>query len=264
MPPSRPSARAVASRPNFTIDTNYDADGQVSSTSQTDDGNPAANLSYAYTRDYLGQVTQTTIDYDASTNVPEVVLSAQYDANGNRTELDATIGGTQDYHNSYTFDYLNNLTQLVQQGVGGGNTVHEKEFDFFYDTGSRLQEIDRYYMGANLVAKSVYTYTADLLTELRHSDTTDTTIDDFTWSNFDTENRVGEFSSSADGTVDYGYDPAGQLTSADYTALAGHTYYADTATVANESYSPDANGNLSTSGELKGTGAYIDKSRWNG
>ncbi len=245
---------------NFTIDTNYDADGQVTSTSQTDDGNSAANLSYAYLHDYLGQTTQTTIDYDSSTNVPEVVLAAQFDANGNRTELDATIGGTNDYQNTYIYDRLDNLTELYQHQATSGNTVHSKTVLVHDDTGSRLSEIDRYYVGATMVAKSVYTYTDDLLTELRHSDASNATIDDFTWSNFDTENRVGEFTSSKDGTVDYEYDPAGQLTSADYTALSGHTYYADTATVANESYSPDANGNLSTT--QSGPNQVSDDGTW--
>jgi YD repeat-containing protein len=66
----------------YTISYAYNADNQVTSASDPDS-------SYAYTYDHLGRVT--SLDNSSTPNIPHVVLSSQYDAMGDRTQLTATV-----------------------------------------------------------------------------------------------------------------------------------------------------------------------------
>ena len=91
----------------------YDADGDL--LTAKDDFS-----SYTYTYNSLGE--QTSVDNNGSgpggttgtPGVPDVVLSSSYDADGNRTQLSATIGGTADFVNTYSYDGLNRETQVTQ------------------------------------------------------------------------------------------------------------------------------------------------------
>ncbi|HUY90664.1 MAG TPA: Ig-like domain-containing protein, partial [Pirellulales bacterium] len=65
-----------------TFSYSYNADSQLTSAA-----NP--NSAYAYT--YDGEGRTASVDNNGTPNVPDVVLSDQYDANGNRTQLSATI-----------------------------------------------------------------------------------------------------------------------------------------------------------------------------
>ncbi|HVC94815.1 MAG TPA: hypothetical protein VND64_14045 [Pirellulales bacterium] len=66
----------------YTIAYAYNADNAVTSASDPDS-------SYAFTRDNLGRVT--SLDNSGTPNMPDVVLSSQYDAMGDRTQLTATV-----------------------------------------------------------------------------------------------------------------------------------------------------------------------------
>jgi hypothetical protein len=72
-----------------------------------------------------------------------VVFSFQYDANGRRTQLAATVGEDDDFVTDYSYDYLGRVTQIEQSGVQGGNAVAEKRVDFAYDAASQWDAITR-------------------------------------------------------------------------------------------------------------------------
>jgi RHS repeat-associated protein len=177
--------------------------------------------------------------------VPDVVLTSGYDLNGNRTSLSASIGGAPgasgaraDFQNTYSFDALDREVSVSQQSQTGSsaNAVAGKRVDFGFNLAGDTATIARFSAG-NLVASSAFAYDgAGRLTNLTHFNAdTSQTYADYAWT-FDAANRAQTFSSAVDGTVTYGYDPTGQLTSADYSS--GYT-----GSPTNESVSFDANGN---------------------
>jgi YD repeat-containing protein len=107
-----------------TISYSYDPANQVTSAADPDS-------SYAYAYDDLGRVT--SVDNNGTPGVSNVVLSNQYDALNDRTQLSATIAGTADFLNAYAYDADQRLTQLVQQAQSGGNTVATKGANLSYN-----------------------------------------------------------------------------------------------------------------------------------
>ena len=149
-----------------TFSYSYNADGQLTSASNPDSA-------YAYAYDGQGRVT--SVDNNGTPNVPDVVLSDQYDANSNRTQLSATIAGTADFQNVYTYDALDRLTQLYQQGQTGGNAVATKGANLTYNLLGQLATIARtnfFGIGpAPDIATSTFSYdTANRLTEIAYTD----------------------------------------------------------------------------------------------
>ena len=49
--------------------------------------------------------------------MPDVLLTSNYDADGNRTSLSAQVGGTPDFVNSYQYDFSNREVQVTQGAV---------------------------------------------------------------------------------------------------------------------------------------------------
>jgi YD repeat-containing protein len=117
-----------------TISYSYDAASQLTSAADPDS-------SYAYAYDDLGRVT--SVDNNGTPGVSRVVLASVYDAMNNRTQLAATIAGTADFLNAYEYDALNRLTQLVQQGQSGGNSVSTKGAELAYNALGQLTSIFR-------------------------------------------------------------------------------------------------------------------------
>ncbi len=234
---------------NYVIDTSYNDQGDVASASDS-------AVTYTYTTDHLGELTSVDDAYASATNVPDVTLNMGYDANGNRTSLDAVVGGNYDFQDSFTPDALNRTIEIQQAAstaTGSGvvdNAVAQKEIDLSYLANGQFDTISRNVFSGStkeLVAKGTYGYDdAERLTSISYSQPS-STLPTFSWT-YDGANQVHSFTSSEDGTATYGYDPTGQLMSAAYTALSGHTYYADNSSIANESNSFDANGNSNASG----------------
>jgi len=173
----------------------------------------------------------------------DVVIDEAYDALGRRTSLAAEVDGTDDLINSYSYDYLNRMTQVTQAGQSGGNVVAEKRVDFTYDAQDKHQftAINRYadLAGLDRVAHSQYTYDdADRLTSLTHEDGSSTQLSGYTYS-YDEANRLTDFTvygySAEDAT--YTHDDTNQLTGADRSG-----------TTNDEAYSYDANGNRTNTG----------------
>ena len=186
---------------------------------------------FLHTRyDGLGRVTTVTLDQLGLGQLVE--LDCAYDASGLRTQLSATIDGTQDFVIDYAHDPAGRLVQVQQYGQTGGNAVAEKRVDFTYDAAGRDSTITRYadLAGTELVATTEYAYDpTGRLTELAHRQGA-TTLAGYTWT-YAAAGRIAQFTSVLDGTVDYTHDDTGQLTGADYD------YQAD------ESYTYDENGN---------------------
>src|SRR6185437_1038125 len=116
----------------YAISYAYNADGQITSAGDPDS---------AYAYGYDGEGRTASLDNNGTPNVPHVVLSSQYDANSNRTSLAATIAGTADFLNTYSYDALDELTQLVQQGQTGGNVVATKGANLTYNALGQLATI---------------------------------------------------------------------------------------------------------------------------
>ncbi|MBL8820713.1 MAG: hypothetical protein JNL58_32120, partial [Planctomyces sp.] len=121
----------------FYVTFNYvfDAAGQLTSASAT-------GTQMTYTYDNLGRVLTTS--NSGTSNIPTTVQTNVYDANSRRTQQTATISGTADYKNTWTFDNANRLTQVKQEGQSGGNTVAAKRVDFTWNNGGMFSSIKRY------------------------------------------------------------------------------------------------------------------------
>jgi hypothetical protein len=169
-----------------TIATGYDADSEVTSMSDPDSD-------YAFGLNNLGQTL--TVDNAGTPNVPHVILANGYDAGGDRTSLSATINGTADFLNNYSFDADQRLTAVEQQAQSGGNALAPKQFDLNYNAlGQFTSAWDYNYVGAGPamdVASGVYSYdTGNRLTGLSYTaNAGQTSIDAYTWG-FDNGDRV--------------------------------------------------------------------------
>ncbi len=92
--------------------------------------------------DGLGRVIGETQTVEGLT--PVVVLASQYDANGNRTQLAASLGGTADFVNDYLYDDLGRLASVRQHGVTGSNAAAAKRVDFAYDAARQGDSLKRH------------------------------------------------------------------------------------------------------------------------
>jgi RHS repeat-associated protein len=214
------------------IDYSYDGNSLLLSASDPD-------ATYEYTYDGVGRLVSETQEIDGLT--PTIVLASQYDDTGNRTQVAATVGGTADFVNDYTYDALGRTTSLSQHGTTGGNAVAEKLVDFTYNAAGRWNTITRYadLASTDLVATGTYGYDlAGRLTSLTYTKGIITLVD-YDWT-YNAASQLTQYINSIDGTVDYTNDATGQLTGADYD------YQTD------ESYTYDENGNRTNTGYVTG------------
>jgi RHS repeat-associated protein len=182
---------------------------------------PSASNTYTY--DNLGRVLTDTQTVSGLT--PSVVMTSTYNANSRRTSLAATIGGTADYKNDYTYDNLSRLTQIVQQDVSGGNVVADKRVDFAYNALGQYTSVTRYQSTGTgtLVATSTYAYdTRNRLTDLDHKqNSTNLALYDYA---YDAMDRITSMTHSVDGTSTFSYDKESQVTAADHNTATDESY----------------------------------------
>ena len=102
----------------------------------------------------------------------------------------ATIDGTPDFQNVYSYNALSNVSYIEQSGLGG-NAVALKQVGFDYTATGQLASIARYTgYGTGLVANSTYSYDGfDRLAGLVHANAAGTTLAGYSWS-YDDGNRV--------------------------------------------------------------------------
>ena len=220
-----------------TFGYNFDAASQLTSASAT-------GTQMTYTFDNLGRVL--TASNSGTQNIPTTVQTNVYDANSRRTQQTATISGTADYKNIWTFDNANRQTQVTQDGQSGGNTVAAKRVDFTYNMAGMFTGIKRYndLTGTTLVANTTFAY--DLLARLSaldHKNATGGNLANYTWT-YDNDGRITNFT-NIDGYSDYSYDSNDQVTVID------HSYQTD------ETYTYDANGNRTNTGYTTGTNNQV-------
>src|SRR5579872_6258835 len=183
----------------------------------------------------------TQVDNSGTPTGPHVVLNIGYDNMQRETSLSATVAGTLDLLNNYTYNADSQVTQITQQGQTGGNSVAAKLVNFAFDNDGRLTTLTRYanLAATQLVATSTYGYNADsALTSLSH-DKGATNLASYTWS-YDHDGRLtGDTVGTASDS--YTYDAASELLTA--THSGGD----------NETYSYDSNGNRTNTGYSTGT-----------
>ncbi len=236
-----------------TISYTYDGDGRL-----TADGNGNrtynaegllataynANGTYVFSYDKDDRLTLVTEPYSQS-------LNYAYDPGGNQTQVIDSLGGTL----SSTYDSDNYLTRRTYTGLGPS-----ERFDFINNKEGWNTTLTSYsdLAGATLVATSKYGYDgAGNVTSVLSSDHTGATIDQFTYALDGNGNVTSETDTQAGTTTttSYGYDSAGQLTSAGtgtygYDAAGNRDTGGNTVTTGNEmesdgtyDYSYDDTGN---------------------
>lgn len=228
-----------------TLNYAYDVVGNLTSTSD-----PSASYNFYY--DELNRQSSNTATLAGLAD--SVTLDSQYDANGNRIQVTATIGTTADFANNYTYNLLNQLTGLSQtdQAVTGANAVADKQVGFAYNDAGQFTQLNRFNhlvsnpadLGVTLnattgaLARSVYSYDqAERLTGLGDTPVGSSAITQ-SWT-YDS-NRVTSYAHSTDGTTDYEYDDTNQLR--EVTGAVGG------------SYEYDANGNRTSGGAVVAPG----------
>jgi RHS repeat-associated protein len=193
--------------------------------------------SYTYTYNAAGEVA--SVDNTGTPNVPDVVLSQTYEGFGNESSLSASVEGTTEFTNSYQYNLLGQMTQETQSG----SAVSDKEVTFAYNSIGQLTAVNAYAStdGSSPVYSASYGYnSAEQLTSLAYTNSSDSSIDSFGYA-YNANGQVTQMT-DADGTTNYTYDNDGQLTGATGSALP-----------ASESYSYDANGNRTNSGDTTTT-----------
>jgi YD repeat-containing protein len=159
-----------------------------------------------------GQGTYT-LSYDADNRVTAVQglfgvrLTFSYDGVGNRTLVQDNFGGLT----TSTYDGANNLVTVQFSGTGQAAL----RIDQSYDAANQLSGQTRYsdLGGSNAVSTTSFLYdAAGRVTDLWHKLSGGGNLGHYTYS-YDAANQV--LSDATDGTVtSYGYDAAGELTSA--------------------------------------------------
>jgi hypothetical protein len=144
------------------------------------------------------------------------VLNTGYDDAQRETSLSATVAGTLDFLNNYTYDADNELTQVTQQGQTGGNSVAAKLVNFTYDHDGNVLTVSRYanLAATQLVDTSTYGYNANGLLTSLSEDKGSTNFNTYTWS-YDHDSRLAGDTVGA-GSDSYTYLCSCQLREWDY------------------------------------------------
>ena len=196
--------------PTVTLSFVYNAAGELASA--TDENFTAGTTAVdSYTYDMAGETTSETEQIPGL--APTVTLASQY-TNGDRTQLAASIGSTNDFVNNYQYQGLLGEMSQVTQTSNGGNAVAAKTATFQYDLQGELTGVDRYQNAdatANFVAQATYGYDAiGALTSLAYTDKYSNTLDSYTYS-YDALGNMASSTNTFDGTVSYTSDATGQL-----------------------------------------------------
>jgi RHS repeat-associated protein len=262
----RPNTYTYDALGQMTKETWYQADGVTPKTIWKYGFDAVGNLTSS-----TGGVSTTTFTYDALNRqiysaanlgvVGVVAFDSQYDTNGNRTLLKATIAGTGDFQNDYRYDELNRLIDVKQWNPTSGNAVAVKQVGFNYNDANQLTRLNRFNHGVDhpeniftldpvsgALSQSYYAYdNAGQLRSIAHDrKASGSSAQEIlqSWT-YDSLHQVKTYVNSSDsGTSIYNYDGSGQLTTA-------------TGPV-NGSYSYDQNGNRTSVGSTAPHGNRLD------
>ncbi|HEV2969531.1 MAG TPA: autotransporter-associated beta strand repeat-containing protein [Pirellulales bacterium] len=252
---------AAATSAFHTIRTWYDAAGQVTGITETDTQNAsnAANYQYAYDLDgrvasvrmapgdLVAQYPPTTSGGVVTAAVPKALEELDYSYNADGTtksvtdksdlsSLSAKSGTT-----SYLYDAVGDVTQIAQQNTSGysASGITPKTVNFTYNADGSLDTIARYDGTSNtLAATTKYRTTSGGAGSGYDGDGRLTNLQQVFGAThsyafqYDAAGNVTQ-QTSFDGTANYAFDNANELTSASLTG---------------ESFSYDSNGNRTASG----------------
>ncbi len=227
------AANATNGSTTRTITSAYNAADELTSLSD-----PSSTITY--TRDNLARAT--TIANTVNGLTPTVTFNQTFDSASNRTELKATSGSANDFRNTYQYDALQRLTDIVQESQSGGKAVTAKHVTFVYNALSQRTNLTRYQSTGttNGVATTDNTYdTINRLSSLTHKQGA-TTLAGYTYA-YDGVSRPTSVDSTIEGVSTFTYDATSQVTAADH------------ATQTDETYCFDANGNRNSSGYTTST-----------
>jgi YD repeat-containing protein len=204
--------------PIRTITWTYDNAGRLIEISDPDS-------TYAFTYDVAGRVT--SVDNDGTPNVPRVVLQFTYDWADNRTWVGDNLGAEIEYH--YADHRLTHVSWQVQN-------VASADVAFDYDSLGRLATVTRGEADEETLLETGYVYDdLDRVTGITHASVLDqvhTELSEFLYT-FDVNSRITSYT-GPEGTLNYAYDPSGQL----LEVTGART----------EDYSYDENGNRTMTG----------------
>ena len=199
------------------------------------------NSAYQYTYNADGE--ETSQGDVGSPDLPTVTLTYDYDADGNRTAMDDSLGGLV----SYTYDARDELINETLSGSGISAIAVKNTYD---NAGNMIGQT-RYSNLAEttVVAATSYTYdNANQMTGITDKNSSGTTLVSYGYtynaaSLVSQETRTWASGSSTD-TLTYGYTNNDQLTAVTHT----------NSSFSSESFSYDANGNETGTGYTTSTG----------
>jgi RHS repeat-associated protein len=213
--------------PIRTITWTYDDAGRLLEVSDPDS-------TYAFTYDLLGRVL--TVDNDGTPNLPRVILNFTYNYAGDRT------AAWDNHESEILYSYADNrLTGMQWTTPKEGTTLYTvAQVGFAYDSIGRLTTVTRGEADEETLLETGYVYDdLDRLTGITHASVLDqvhTELSEFLYT-FDVNSRITSYT-GPEGTLNYAYDPSGQLL--------------DVTGARSEDYSYDENGNRTMTGYVTG------------
>ena len=115
-----------------------------------------SNSNYLFTYDTLNRLTSVDNNPDGTRDVPRVILTYDYDAQGNVTLTQDDAGVTV----ASEYDSRNRLAIRNWFDADGGGDVDDARVDFFYNAAGRESEVRRYsdLTPSTLVGRTLRTY----------------------------------------------------------------------------------------------------------
>ena len=221
--------------PNVLVETitfTYDSLGNMQTASDS-------NSNYLFQYDALNRLESVDNNPDGTRDVPRVILTYAYDAQGNVTLTQDDAGVTVTSH----YNARNQLEWRKWFDADGGGDVDDARVDFQYTAAGRELGIQRYsdLIAETLVGSTTRTYDlAGRSDVLRHDDAANALIAsygyDYDFGGLLTGETRGHQDSQFAQDIVYRYDLTGQLTDAEFTSPTG-TAQDD------EHFEYDANGN---------------------
>jgi RHS repeat-associated protein len=198
-------------------DFQYDLDNRQTTVIWNVAGNPVNTLTYSFdgagnmltAGDRSGTYTMTYDSLNRQVTVQgpfNTTLTLAYDAAGNRTLRQDSLGGTT----TYSFDVLNRLATVQF----GGASQTPLRMDLAYTARSQLATITRFsdLAGSTKIGTSAFSYDPGMrMTTLIHANSGGTPLATYAWS-YDGANRLTTEKLNSNAPMTYSYDLTNQLT----------------------------------------------------
>ena len=228
------NASGHSSAPNALVETitfSYDPLGNMETASDS-------NSNYLFTYDTLNRMKSVDNNPDGTRDVPRVVLTYEYDKQGNVISTSDDAGVTVESN----YDMRNRLEWRKWFDADGSGDVDDARVDFKYNAAGRESLVSRYsdLNATTLVGTTHRTYDLSGRSDLlNHLDAVESLIAGYDYGHdysglLNTESRTHQDAQFRQG-ITYAYDLTGQLTEASFSGQD------------DESYSYDLNGNRESS-----------------